>query len=150
MKDLKERFENNYLLGCIKYKGQYDLYLMPIAWWILNHKKYDPEYDPKEWETIFRGNILNVTDENVEALIINIEEDKVNLDELRSVVPNISSEFRRIIFFVDFDSKLYVENFCEIDLESYLPDSSWEYMLDYPVNFLPKELSSSISSVGIE
>jgi hypothetical protein len=31
MKELKELFEDNYLLGCIKYNNSYSIYLMPIA-----------------------------------------------------------------------------------------------------------------------
>lgn len=49
MKNLKERLEDNYLLGGIKFKSKYNIYLMPIAWWILNYKKYDPDYNPDEW-----------------------------------------------------------------------------------------------------
>lgn len=32
MKSIKERLEENYILGCIKYKNDYQFYIMPIAW----------------------------------------------------------------------------------------------------------------------
>lgn len=149
MEDLKEKIENNYLLGCIKFKGQYNLYLMPIAWWILNHEKYDLEYDPQKWESEFRGNILNVTDDKIEDFIRNIEVDKVNIDALKSSIPKVSPEFRRFIFFIDLDSKLFVNNFYDIDLESYLPDANWQCKFENPIEYLPEELSVIIVSMSI-
>src|SRR5688572_30218055 len=99
MENLLKRFEENYLLGCIKSHGQYTLYLMPIAWWILNYEKYDPEYPlkhksvsyesgygPSKPEPIFRDNILNVSDGEIEAYLNSIKEDELSIKDLELII----------------------------------------------------------------
>ena len=143
MKNLKQKFEANYLLGCIKYNGIYEIYLMPIAWWILNYKKYDPEYDPAAWQSIFRDNVLNVTDNKIVQFFNSIADDKITLNELKRVVNDISLEYREIYFFVDFDDKIFINAFCDISVEEYLPDTSWKGEFGNPIDYLPEELRNS-------
>ncbi len=157
MEDLKQRFENNYLLGCIKHLGQYELYLMPIAWWILNHEKYDPEYHskrksvsfetgygPSKPEPIFRDNILNVTDERIEDYLSSIKEDKLIFEDLKSILTDISEEYRQIYFFIDFDNKVFINGFFDIEVEDCLPDQIWKGEAGEPVNYLPLDLKKNI------
>lgn len=82
MIDIKQKFEEGYILGCIKHKEQCSLYLMPIAYWILNYKKYDPTYNPEDWEFVYRDNILIVSDENIDSYMKAIEIDKISPLEL--------------------------------------------------------------------
>jgi hypothetical protein len=140
MEDLKKRFENNYLLGCIKYLGRYELYLMPIAYWILNYKKYDPEYDPAKWESVFRDNILNVTDGEITGYLNSITGDKLNLEDMESIMKDGSPEYRQLYFFINFDNKKFVNGFYDIEVEEYLPDQNWDGESGNPIDYLPNEL----------
>lgn len=140
MQELKRKFEDNYLLGCIKYNGKCSIYLMPIAWWILNYSKYDPTYNPKDWQNIFRDDILNVTDDKIEQFFKAIEGDKINLDEFKLVIDFIPVQYKRIHFFIDFDNKILINGFYDIEVEEYLPDTTWEGRFESPIKYLPKEL----------
>jgi hypothetical protein len=141
MIDLMYRFENNYLLGCVKYKGKYNIYLMPIAWWILNYEKYDPGYNPTDWKDIFRDNILNVSEDAVEDFMKSIEADRIDLTELPMLVAKIPGKYMRLRFFIDFDLKLFVNGYYDnIAIEEYLPDESWRGRSDDPNSYLPKYL----------
>jgi hypothetical protein len=110
MDDIKRKFYENYLLGAIKYQGDYNFYLMPIAWWILNYHKYNPNYDATKREEPFRNNVLNVTDSKIDDFVESI------------------------------DSKRFVSSFPDIEVEDYLPDSSWQGIFGNPVEYLPDEL----------
>lgn len=141
MNDFKYRFENNYLLGCIRYKGAYTIYLMPIAWWILNYKKYDPGYNPADWKDVYRDNILNVSKDSVYGFIKSIEADRVDIAEFTAAIRDIPVKYIRLNFFIDFDSNLFINGYYDnIELEEYLPDESWEGKVDDPNNYLPKQL----------
>jgi hypothetical protein len=156
MENLLKRFEDNYLLGCIKYHDQYTLYLMPIAWWILNYKKYDPEYSskrksvsyesgygPSKPEPIFRDNILNVSDGEIEAYLDSIKEDKLSIKDLELII-NVPTDFRYLHFFIDFDCKIFINGFFDIAVEDYLPDQIWKGEAGEPVSYLPSELKKTI------
>jgi hypothetical protein len=152
MNDLLNRFENNYLLGCIKYNDQYTLYLMPIAWWILNYEKYDPEYPSKRKsvsyesgygiskpEPVFRDNVLNVTDERIEGYLSSIKDDKLIFEDLKFILKDVSEEYRQVYFFIDFDNKIFINGFFDIGVEEYLPDLTWKGEAGEPINYLPSE-----------
>lgn len=133
MIDIKQKFEEGYILGCIKHKEQCSLYLMPIAYWILNYKKYDPTYNPEDWEFVYRDNILIVSDENIDSYMKAIEIDKISPLELpRTEVANLN-------FYIDFDNKLFVSSFNDIEAEDYLPHDGWRGIYDNPLNYLSSQ-----------
>lgn len=134
---IQENIDNSYLLGCVKYRRDFSFYLMPIAYWILNHHKYNPSYNPNDWEYVFRDNILNVKDENIEGFIRSIEVDNISINSVNSEVYNFKDIF---LFFIDFDSRVYISYFDDIEIENYLPDERWIGKFDNPVNYLPEDL----------
>jgi hypothetical protein len=157
MENWVKKFEDNYLLGCIKYNDKHELYLMPIAWWILNYKKYDPDpklqsipyesgLEPSKPERVFRDNILNVTDDEIEAYLNSIKEDKLTMKDLQTII-NVPMEFRYIFFYIDFDCKVFTNGFFDIEVENYLPDQTWKGEAvepGEPVNYLPQVLKKII------
>ncbi|WP_298738823.1 hypothetical protein [uncultured Chitinophaga sp.] len=122
--NIKQKFEENFILGCIKYNDQCSLYLMPIAYWILNYKKYDPTYDPSKWDFVFRNNILIVSDESIDQFMTAIQADKVTSNELTQ------SEIASMSFYIDFDSKVFVSSFSDVQVEDYLPHDGWQGLYD--------------------
>ena len=140
MNHIKKKIERDYLFGCIKYKNQWDIYLMPVIYWILNNEKYNPDYNPKEWEFIFRGNILNVPDEAVPDFLRAIAVDKIDLNIDLEGIQSVSNVLEYFHFFIDFDKKLYVTSFTDIGGEEYLPSDDWTGISNNPINFLPKNL----------
>jgi hypothetical protein len=143
MSEIKRKFDENYLIGFIKYKGALNVYLMPIAYWILNHEKYDPEYDPSEYKSVFRDNVLNVTDDRIEDFFKSVAKFSLNLDdEIKSEIKSILPEYKRIQFYIDLDKKKLISGFVDIEVEDYLPDSSWSGELGFPSEYVPSELKS--------
>jgi len=140
MKNITQRFEENYLLGCIKYNEKFDFYLMPIAWWILNHDKYDPDNKYRKSEFEFRDDINNVLDEKVPQFLKSIEVDKLRIDELRNVLNEVNKDYTFMYFLIDFDDKIFISAFPDIEVEDYLPDKNWKGMYANPVEKLPKQL----------
>jgi hypothetical protein len=43
MSAIINKIEDNFLFGCIQYKNKTEVYLMPVAYWILNYEMYDPD-----------------------------------------------------------------------------------------------------------
>jgi hypothetical protein len=111
---------------------------MPVAYWILNHLQYNPAYNPNDWEYIFRDNILNITDDQIDNFIKAIDEDRISdLEELKSISPQ--SEYTYLYFFIDFDSKIFVSHFDDIEIEEYLPQDEWHGIFEYPINRIPEK-----------
>ena len=129
--DIKQKLEEGYLLGYIKYKENCVAYFMPIAYWILNYEKYDPSYNPNNWKFIFRDNILTVMDYNIEKYLSAIEVDKISMEEVRKN-KNIN-----VTFYIDFDNKLFVSSFNDIEVEEYLPDGNWKGLYGNTQEYLP-------------
>lgn len=134
---ISQKLDENYLFGCIKYKTRYNIYLMPIALWILNYQKYDPDYKPEIWSYIFRDNILNVTDDKIELFFISITKYKLNIVDLDTYMGINKNSHSTLRFFIDFDKKIFVNGFFDVSIEEYLPDNSWEGLFGYPSEYIP-------------
>jgi len=136
---IQENIDNSYLFGCIKHRNGFKFYLMPIAYWILNYAKYDPAYNPNDWKDgdVFRDNILCVDDDNIEQFIQSIEVDRIDLSAINSKQYNFNDIF---CFFIDFDSKTFVNYFDDIEVEEYLPNEQWVGEFNDPMKYLPIEL----------
>jgi hypothetical protein len=140
MISLIQKIKEDNILGCIKYNGICDMYLMPIAWWILNHEKYDPNYNPKEWKFEFRDNIFNVTNDKIDQFLISIDAYKLSIVDLNFLIKNTTKEDHSVCFYIDFDKKLFVSAFNEIEVEEYLPSIDWKGIFVNPFEFMPNEL----------
>ncbi len=138
MKTIKQRLEENYLLGCIKYDDHSAFYLMPIAWWILNYEAYSPSILQDSSRQNFRNGALNVTDDKIKVFLGSVEEDKIALSDVKQIMMD-SSEYSQIYFFIDFDEKLYINGFADIETERYLPDNSWTGKYASPLDYISKE-----------
>lgn len=134
---IQEKVDNSYLFGCIRYQNQFTCYLMPIAYWILNHKIYNPEYNPDEWEFVFRDNILNVDDEQIEGFLQSIKVDEVDIESINVSQYNLIDIF---LLYIDFDDKTLISFFDDVDIEEYLPNDKWTGIFDNPINYLPPEV----------
>lgn len=132
--DIKKKIENSFLFGCIKYQDNYTFYLMPIAYWILNYSKYDPTYRSSDWGATFRDDVLNVEEENTESFLKAIKIDKLEADIVRSAKNELANVF---LFFIDFDSKTFVNYFNDVSAEDYLPNEEWIGRFDDPMECLP-------------
>jgi hypothetical protein len=142
---LQEKQMQSYLLGCIKYNNEYSYYTMPFAWWVLNYSEYDPSYNPDDWKDIFRNNILDVTDDQIGNYIDAIEEDKItDLTELKTI--ETEPAYAYLYFFIDFDSKLFISHFDDIDIEEYLPDEKWQGIFKDPITYIPEECREYFSN----
>ncbi|BAV08644.1 hypothetical protein SAMN05421788_101103 [Filimonas lacunae] len=131
-----EKLDHNYLLGAIRFEGSYSFYLMPIAYWILNYGKYDRSFEVRNQEFVFRGNVYNVDDRQIVSFLSAIGEDKINNEEARKLI----EDGVRMVFFVDFDSYLFIDGFKEIFLDDYMPNEKWQVKMDDPIKFMPKDL----------
>lgn len=142
---IQDSIDNSYLFGCIKYKNHFSFYLMPIAYWVLNYEKYDPKYDPKDWEDgiIFRDNILNVDDDNIEPFMESIKVDFVDIESVNISDYNLMAIF---LFYIDFDSKRFISYFDDIEIEEYLPSEEWEGIFGDPIKFIPENLKNIFSN----
>lgn len=138
--EIINRLRNDYLLGYIQHADNGDFYLMPIAWWILNYKEYDPNYDPEQWKDVFRDNTLNVDDENIQNFMNSISSDKIRVNELIATLKNIPSHYVDLFFFIDFDSKFLVSSFIEVQVKEYLPNDQWKSEIANPIDRLPNDL----------
>jgi hypothetical protein len=140
--DIDQKIEAGYLLGCIRHKEQYNFYFMPIAFWIIDYSKYDPTYNPDDWDGVYRDNILIVTDDNVDSFMRAIEIDRIEHVTL------VESNIEDIVFYIDFDSKLFVNGFVEISAEEYLP-TGWRGRYDDPLNYLRDKCRSFLAGSKI-
>jgi hypothetical protein len=146
VKTIEQKILENYILGCIKYDENYNFYLMPIAWWVLNYIKYSPSIlENKERKNNFRNGVLNVTDDNHIKYLLSIENDKISEKELSEIIEIIDKKYpgecySYLNFYIDFNKKEYINGFCDIELENYLPDNTWKGKYDVPIKHLPKKL----------
>ncbi len=144
MISIKQKLDENYILGCIKYKNEYRFYLMPIAWWILNYEKYSPSILQDISRQDFRNGALNVTDDKKDVFFTSILEDQISLSEIKSMIKNFTPEYFEIVFFIDFDKKEYISAFNYIEVETYLPDENWHGSYGDPIEYIPENIINEI------
>jgi hypothetical protein len=145
MKSIQQRLEENYIPGCIKHQDQYQFYLMPIAWWILNYAQYSPSIIQDISRQNFRNGALNVTDDKIDPFFSSILEDQISISEVRNMIENFKEEYPAITFFIDFDTKKYISAFDYIEAETYLPDTTWMGKYGNPTDYIPKNILDQIS-----
>lgn len=133
---IREKLDYHYLAGAIRFGDSYSFYLMPIAYWILNYGKYDRSFEARNKGFVFRGNVYNVEDNKIGAFLNAISEDKISNEEARKLM----EDGVKLVFFVDFDSYLFIDGFGEIVLDDYMPDERWETRVGEPVKFIPQGL----------
>jgi hypothetical protein len=138
---IENNIKNSYLFGCIKHKDRFAFYLMPVVYWVLNHPKYAPSYNPENCDYVFRDNVLNITDDKIEDFIQAIEVDKIDVASVGMASYRFMDVF---LFFVDFDSKTFISYFHDIDIEEYLPDEKWIGKFEDPINYLPENLIKKV------
>lgn len=136
---LEEKIEANYLLGVVQYGDNIRFYMNPIAYWIMDSKAYDPTYNPANSPgAIFRDGIFTVDESNVKQFLRAIEPDHISLDTIKDNLPSLEEELT-LYFLIDFDNKIFVNAYADVEIERYVP-ASWEGILDYPLNYLPDEI----------
>lgn len=140
MKSIKQRLEEDYILGCIRYKNEHQFFIMPVAWWVLDYPKYSPSILIQDIYN-FRNGVYIVKDNRIVDYLNSIAEDKISLSEVKNIMENFDEEYSRITFFIDFDNKQFINGFFDIEIEEYLPDEGWTGKFDYePINYISKDV----------
>jgi hypothetical protein len=135
---LQEKIGDNYLLGAIKRKNSVRYFLEPIAYWILDYSKYDPEYIiTSDDESPFRKGVLKLNDSNSSQFVEAFKEDEVIKEDIEKLKIDFNQEPDRVrlYFLVDFDSKIFVSQFPDIEIEEYIPED-WLGKYDTPEKYL--------------
>ncbi|RYY36753.1 MAG: hypothetical protein EOP46_05305 [Sphingobacteriaceae bacterium] len=142
MKNIKQKLIDGYQLGCIKHKGVYNTYLMPVAYWILDCTKFDPNYNPDEWDYIFRNHVYIVTDDRTDEYIKAIEEDIISIAELKKL--NFKDGEISFVLYIDIDDKILINWYLYTEIEDYLPNENWVGRYENPIDYLPEELKNEL------
>jgi len=145
MEDTEKRLKDGYQLGCIKYKEVYNTYLMPVAYWILNYTKFDPNYSPDDWDYVFRNYIYVVTDDRTDEYINAIEEDLISITELKKL--NFKGGEVSFVLYIDFDAKFLINWYLYTEIEDYLPNTEWVGKYENPINYLPEQLKGELELI---
>lgn len=115
---------------------------MPIAWWILDYRSYDPIGSKNN--PAFRNNIYTVNNNQIQLFLDSICNDKITLDDLKNIIfeykNNEYDNYDELLFFIDFDKYVYITSFSEIEVEKYLPEK-WIGISDNPLRYLPNDLN---------
>ncbi len=100
----------------------------------MDYKSYNPNYDPKEWNEVFRNNILEVNEGKANDFCKAMENQEFLLHDIRM---NKSDGSRFVLsVLIDFDSRLYVNGYYDILLEEYIP-KNWVGIFDDPLKHVP-------------
>lgn len=136
-------------LGVVCYQGKYRFFLEYTAWWILDYASYDPSsLADGEDNSYFRNGIL-VVDENATEFLEAMKEAEISLDDLRRLINEqhqitLADEDDdrgdlHLFFWINFDEKLYVSMFFDVEYEKYVP-KGWKGVFDDPLKYVPKEI----------
>lgn len=129
----------NDLIGVTRYNSRWRLFAGTVAEWILDYATYDPGFDPSGSETVFRGNLLTVNEENVDQFHDAMEPYELQPSELELFMQKVGRYNWPLTVVVDFDNQFYVNGFSEISLHEYLPPG-WKGIEGPPLDFVPAEI----------
>lgn len=135
-------YDYNQILGMITLNGVTSFYLGEPAEWVMDYQKYDPTYNPQDWNYIFRGNILYVDENNAQSFIDTMGEYQLKEDEIESFLQEFDDEDIRPLVLIDFDQKNFVNNFYDISFEKYIP-RHWKGIFDDPLKYVDKRFIKS-------
>jgi hypothetical protein len=122
---ISELRQRDFLLGAIKLKGNITYYLSPIAYWIMDYKSYDPDYNPNEHSDIFRDNLLQVNTDNADLFLRAMQRDLVEIDTIKAFNVNNKEKTIKLQFLIDFDNSVFTSTFFDIDIHEYI-SKDWE------------------------
>lgn len=139
--NIDQKIESNYLLGAVCVNGNLSFYMNPLAYWIMNTKAYDPTYNPNNsLGPPFRNGVFIVDNSNIEPFLEAIEPDRISIEEVIQYIPEFGEELT-LYFLIDFDNKLFVNGYVDVEIEKYVPQD-WEGISDNPLNYLPNEVKA--------
>jgi hypothetical protein len=138
---IDQKIEANYLLGAVRVNGRVMFYMNPIAYWIMDTKSYDPGYDASGSPgPLFRDGVFIVDSHNVNLFLKAIEPDSVSLEDIIGNLPLLGEELN-LFFLIDFNSRLFVNGYADIEIEKYIPED-WKGIFDNPLNYLPDDIKA--------
>lgn len=139
--EITKRLQEDHLLGVVKIGGGFIFFLQPVACWIMNQKKYDPDFRPEDWlNLVFRNNIYEVNSENSSEFLEAMSDGKIDVSEIEEYLNSSDKQQMPLLFLIDFDNMNFVSAFYDIEVETYIPDD-WTGKSDNPLKFLPENYS---------
>ncbi|MDY7013860.1 MAG: hypothetical protein SVX43_09745 [Cyanobacteriota bacterium] len=128
------------LLGAVCYGSRWHFFVCTVAEWILDYETYDPSVlSPFTDSFVFRDNLFKVDDSNFSEFIEAIKEFELALSEIRELLEFDGANNRDLLVVIDYDKKIYVNGFREIDIHNYVPDNWYGFEGD-PLDFVPSEV----------
>ena len=132
--------EDGKLIAAIKYRGAWYFLLGTIGELILDYKRYDPEFNPREHPGIYRGDILTLDESNAARFLEVMNEHRLSMEQLLQYKDEYP-DFPVVDVLIDFDEKFYSNGYAELPLEDYVP-KGWKSEVSEPRKHLPPELRS--------
>ncbi len=133
---IEEKTEQHYLLGYINHPNESFYCLAPIAYWIFNYSKFDPEDDQSDLS--FRNGIYDINDKNISSFIEEMKKDEIAKEEIINY--NIKHNGKlKLLFYINTKEKLLVSSFYYSSIEEYIPDD-WKGVYGDPLLYVPKDI----------
>jgi hypothetical protein len=130
--------EEGKLIAAVKYRGDWVFLLGTIGELILDYRKYDPDFNPREYPSIYRGDMLTVNESNAEGFLAVMNEYRLSIEQLLRY-KNEYPEDPVVDVLIDFDEKFYCNGYAELPLEKYVP-KGWKSEVGEPQKHLPVEV----------
>ena len=139
------KINSDFVVGAIRYKGDWGFYFMPPIYWATDADYYDPDYDPsKPSDSDFRGGVGKLTSANAEAYLQAIMDDFVSPDWVKSNYAIYQTDLRPV-FLLDIDNNVFVSGFYDVDYENHVAPG-WQGIFGDPLDYMPEEVRNPWTS----
>jgi hypothetical protein len=133
-------FDEPKVIGAVRYQSKWRIFEPPVHSWVLNYCLYNPKLtaliDPNVHE-VTQNNLLEVDETNAENFLTAIETYETFPDQIRDFLEAGYDDELSVV--IDFDNKVYNNNYPEIPLQNYIP-SHWTVYQGSPLDYVPDDI----------
>jgi hypothetical protein len=135
-------FHIDYLYGVTRYKSEWYLSCAPMPTWILDYLAYNPKFslkiDPNA-KIVAKNNLLAVDETNAEGFLKEIRFYETFPEHIQLAIQRGAEEESQLSVVIDFDNKVYINNYPEEPLQDYIP-AHWTGYEGSPLDYVPEEI----------
>jgi hypothetical protein len=139
-----QEFYEPYIIGAVKHQANWQIFDAPIASWVLNHLLYNPKLSSlidRYVQEVVQNNLLEVDETNAEEFLTAIETYKTDPTEIQESMLAGYEEVSQLAVVIDFDNKVYVNNYPKVPLQDYIP-IHWAGYTGSPIDYVPDDIKA--------
>jgi len=129
------------MAGLVRVRGAWFYVLGTTAEFVPDCPRYDPTFDPTQWDYEFRDGLMTVHLDDAYAYLHALRDRVFPVEDIPSLVAENGIDASRPVVLINFDRALFVSTFFQLPLEDHVSEE-WSTHFDDLFDFAPDHIAA--------